>query len=337
VKYNKPKRLALDESAPIGMRYCNLLRCVSFVAEANNEKFWQTLNFLDSGFIFEEDNALASYKITNAIRKLDDKRSTGVTNKNSEQRSETVSTTKSNKRGLDTIASQTTSIIGNFLKSFGLHTPEDRALTEKEIEQLYKSEFNELFAPLKEEAEGLYELFVKKLKHLEEVIAFPPQKREKSWNSVLGKIKDNESDEHSKGIQNIKSVRDIQDLIGLRIVTVFEEDIERVEKVILKNFKVKRIYTPKYGSYKPNYPVRHVIIKRKLFPTSKTTFKKPISILIEVQIMTLAQFTFAMASHSLIYKNELPKKLKETRIRSLQKVSALLECADTELSRNQLG
>lgn len=63
---------------------------------------------------------------------------------------------------------------------------------------------------------------------------------------------------------NINSLMDMQDLIGLRVVTVFEKDLSLVENVIENSFKIMRRYKPNYLAVDSDTFAKHFIIKFQL-------------------------------------------------------------------------
>ncbi len=65
-------------------------------------------------------------------------------------------------------------------------------------------------------------------------LGFPIQSRVKTWESLVEKI--------DRGIVIAKSVKDVQDLVGLRVVLLFRSDVNKVSDIIARNFKVIRKY-----------------------------------------------------------------------------------------------
>lgn len=65
-------------------------------------------------------------------------------------------------------------------------------------------------------------------------LGFPIQHRVKSWNSL--------SEKFDRISFQPTSVTEIQDLVGLRLILLFQRDITRVCHQIEKNFKVVRKY-----------------------------------------------------------------------------------------------
>ena len=69
-------------------------------------------------------------------------------------------------------------------------------------------------------------------------LGFPIQRRVKTWESLAEKL--------NRGILTAKSVKDVQDLIGLRVILLFKRDVNKVSDIISQNFKVLKKYDPKH-------------------------------------------------------------------------------------------
>lgn len=130
-------------------------------------------------------------------------------------------------------------------------------------------------------------------------------------------------------------LEDITDLSGVRIVTYFEIDIEKVKEIIYTEFLVdeaksidKRAIVPErtFG-----YQSLHLIVSLKSPRSELTDYKKFSGLFCEIQIRTILQHAWAEIEHDIGYKNKfnLPQNLN----RRFGKLSALLEIADDEFSR----
>lgn len=105
----------------------------------------------------------------------------------------------------------------------------------------------------------------------------------------------------------------IFDIIGVRIVTTFEEDVYSIYE-LLKNrddLKIKRVKDyikhPKASGYKS----LHLIVETQLYMSKGVKW-----IPLEIQIRTLAMDFFAAAEHKLQYKySEIDKNLKKELFR----------------------
>lgn len=325
--YTRNKRIALDENEILGIRYLSLLRCITYKCLKNGDKFQEKLNSLDSGLNSEKDPKEASIKIINSISKLDVNilyRHDKHQNSTSSQDNKTINNENITHVNLDPHAYQKELKIMDWKFKFSAQKMplQPIRITKKQAEMKFKDEFH-LIEPLIEDAsQALHTLLEKKLHFISDSLAFKPQCRNKNWNSIVEKI--------VRINYNSDSVTKIQDLIGLRVVTLFEKDIKTIVSIIEKTFKVIRIYKPNYINDISNNSSTHVIVKvPKKSCYLKTNIDK-FDLLAEIQIMTLSQFTFARTSHSLLYKKNNPaKKSIES---SLKKISVLLDCVDVEIS-----
>jgi putative GTP pyrophosphokinase len=156
-------------------------------------------------------------------------------------------------------------------------------------------------------------------------LGVPMECRVKTWPSIKEKI-------DRKQLQYI-SIKDINDLVGLRTILLFRRDVNRVCDLIEKNFTVlskedtsKRLTDTQFGYSSLHYSIS--------FPEnwySIPTFCDFSGFQVEIQIRTLAQHIWAAASHSLQYKTEI--NVPPPIMRTIYRVSALLETVDLEFDR----
>lgn len=129
----------------------------------------------------------------------------------------------------------------------------------------------------------------------------------------------------------------ITDLIGLRIVCLYENEIIKVQEILNKNFKVVDV-TDKIKSLDNTenqfgYKSLHIDLKlndeRKKLPE----FKKFADFRFEVQIRTIIQDAWSVLDHKIKYKRSIPADLK----RRINRLAALFEIADDEFHSIKLG
>lgn len=129
----------------------------------------------------------------------------------------------------------------------------------------------------------------------------------------------------------------ITDLIGLRIVCLYENEILKVQEILNKNFKVVEV-TDKIKSLDNTenqfgYKSLHIDLKlndeRKKLPE----FKKFADFRFEVQIRTIIQDAWSVLDHKIKYKKSIPAELK----RRINRLAALFEIADDEFYSIKLG
>jgi len=126
-------------------------------------------------------------------------------------------------------------------------------------------------------------------------------------------------------------LNEITDLVGFRIILYFEDDIDEVEKIIRKEFKIdeknsidkRNIDTDKFG-YRSLHYVATLNNKRLMLPE----YEKFEHIKFEIQIRSILQHSWAEIEHDIGYKgeSEIPQEAKRTFYR----IAALLEQADIE-------
>lgn len=195
-------------------------------------------------------------------------------------------------------------------------------LTTKEIEDEY-SFLNSGFDKFKK---ALLNQVSEVLENENIILGFPIQSRIKSLESIIEKVE--------SGRFNIrKSITELQDIIGLRIIILFKKDIEVLSNLISQNLEVLKQYSTeeKLLENQFGYSSKHFIVKIPKSWSNVPTFKGLENFMAEIQIRTLSQHTWAEASKELQYKKEdnVPRKL----LRSISRVSALLETVDLEFDR----
>jgi putative GTP pyrophosphokinase len=152
--------------------------------------------------------------------------------------------------------------------------------------------------------------------------------------SVTGRVKDRASlaEKLLRPGKHYDNLQQVTDVIGLRIVTFFEDDVDRVASLIAKEFNL----IPQYCSDKRNFiePDRfgyrslHYVCKlsdtRRGLPENVNYCEE----MFEIQIRSILQHAWAEIEHDLGYKNAdtIPNKIK----RQLSRVASLLEIADRD-------
>lgn len=120
----------------------------------------------------------------------------------------------------------------------------------------------------------------------------------------------------------------ISDIIGMRIVVPFLEDLESVERMIKKNFQiVETEYKSRELSIREfGYDSIHIQI---ILPADiSNKFKKTRDMKIEIQLRTILQDAWAEVEHELIYKTSIDK-VEDTIRRKMIAVNATLSLGDT--------
>lgn len=156
-------------------------------------------------------------------------------------------------------------------------------------------------------------------------IAFPIEKRVKSWDSIVEKQR-----RHSL---RLSTVTELHDLCGLRVVTLFRRDAEKIAERIVGHLTVlaeedttSRLTDDRFG-----YSSIHLLIEVPSDWLAVPSLADLQGLRVEIQVRSVAQHLWAAASHALQYKTEssAPPPVR----RGLFRLSALLELVDLELTR----
>ncbi len=126
-----------------------------------------------------------------------------------------------------------------------------------------------------------------------------------------------------------QSLNDITDILGIRVITYFEDAVDQVASVIEQQFEVdfehsidkRSIEAPDRFGYKS----LHYICK---LPPGLVRQGLPEGLRFEIQIRTILQHTWAEIEHDLGYK--FPKAVPDAIRRKFSRLAGLLELADEE-------
>ena len=145
-------------------------------------------------------------------------------------------------------------------------------------------------------------------------------------NKVISKAKYNHLDE-------------ITDILGCRIVTLFESDVDKIFDLLDKTFEIVEI-VDKRKKHKVNtiefgYTSLHLVVKFTDERCQLVEYQKYQDILFEIQLRTVLQHAWAEVEHGLGYKSfyEPPMEIK----RKLNRLAATLEILDEEFEDIRYG
>jgi putative GTP pyrophosphokinase len=157
-------------------------------------------------------------------------------------------------------------------------------------------------------------------------LAFPIQARVKSLESITEKLVRLPS-------LPISHVTDIQDLVGLRMVLLFQRDTVELCKLIEKSFAIRTQYNTqdRLKEDQFGYSSHHYVLGFPAAWLTVPTLEKLGGFSAELQVRTLAQHMWAETSHVLQYKQQA--SVPASILRSIFRVSALLETVDFEFER----
>jgi len=127
---------------------------------------------------------------------------------------------------------------------------------------------------------------------------------------------------------------EITDLAGIRIISYYKEDVDKINKVIEKEFDIDRenssdkaeLLDPEKFGYLSVHYVISLSPDRKKLPV----WEDFANIKGEIQVRTVLQHAWAAIDHKLMYKRE--KEVPTDLRRKLFRLSALLELADDQFS-----
>ena len=151
------------------------------------------------------------------------------------------------------------------------------------------------------------------------------EKRAKSTDSFIEKVRRKTYDDPFLGMT---------DLVGVRVITYYLEDVDRVESVLRREFTVdEENSADKSFQLNPDqfgYLSRHFVLRIGSSRASLIEWQSFAVIAIEVQVRTALQHAWAAVNHKLEYKRaeDVPYELR----RGLNRLSALFELADAQFS-----
>ncbi len=179
----------------------------------------------------------------------------------------------------------------------------------------YKPVFSEILANVED-----------KLKKTLKLNSMPTFKsRVKSFDSYYRKVLRLKSDEAGK-----KDFVELTDMMGIRVICAFLEDLSDVENQVKEHFDVKEVeYKGAQQSFREfGYESVHVLISVPEDCKPKdNTLPLPDSLVCEIQIRTILQDAWAEVEHELIYKSEFTPFDMPLR-RKLASMNASLSLAD---------
>ena len=149
-------------------------------------------------------------------------------------------------------------------------------------------------------------------------------------HEIIGRVKTVESLEGKVKRKNYSNLAEITDLCGIRIITYFSDDVDKIAELISQEFEVDVKNTiDKRKSEDPTkfgYVSLHYVVGLKEENTSPTLYGRFKNIKLEIQIRTVMQHAWAEIEHDLGYKSEedIPDKYR----RQFSILAGLIELAD---------
>ena len=166
-------------------------------------------------------------------------------------------------------------------------------------------------------------------------------------SQVEGRIKDKEECIRKFNLKYRKSLEakkaeytikeHISDLIGLRVVCLYEDDIEKIKQVLKKHFDVidetDKISQVESTEDSFGYKGLHLDLKLGDTRSSMPEYKAFVDLNFEIQIRTIIQDSWSVLDHKIKYKKSIPNRLK----RRINTLAALFELADREFKEIRLA
>lgn len=192
----------------------------------------------------------------------------------------------------------------------------------------HKEEIRKIYESYNPPLQKIMQKIEEKLKKTIKLTSTPTYKsRIKSFNSYYRKILRLKAEEFSMRGKLVE----LTDMMGIRIVCAFIEDLHNVEQQIRKNFTVKEVeYKGSGDNFREfGYESIHVLISipQDCLP-EENDIEIPKGLVCEIQIRTILQDAWAEVEHELIYKTEFSPFDMPLR-RKLASINASLSLADT--------
>ena len=159
-------------------------------------------------------------------------------------------------------------------------------------------------------------------------------------SKVEGRVKDREeairkfSIKYQRPLESrgeVYAIKDhITDLIGIRAVCLYEDDVEHAANLLAEYFNVIEV-TNKISSVESTedsfgYKGLHMDLQLNQANGNSTEYSQYADFQFEIQIRTIIQDSWSVLDHKIKYKKSIPNKLK----RRINTLSALFELADRE-------
>ncbi len=151
------------------------------------------------------------------------------------------------------------------------------------------------------------------------------------YHTISSRIKEYDSYIDKIDRKNYKKPKDeIEDFCGVRIVCFYPEDLDKIEKIINKEFNVLDSIDKSESNEvdRFGYRSKHYIVKIKEEWATAPNYRYLENFKVEIQVRTILMHVWADIEHKLAYKKkeDIPDKFK----RKLYQLSALLEIADNQ-------
>ncbi|WP_182405759.1 GTP pyrophosphokinase family protein [Psychrobacter sp. GP33] len=176
-------------------------------------------------------------------------------------------------------------------------------------------------------------------KTLNSLIVSLLEQRNIKAHQVQTRVKDRKSLENKiiKKSQKYKALDEITDIVGVRIITYFEDEVDQIATMIEEEFTIDQensVDKRKVDSDKFGYRSLHYVASLKKDRTELAEYSNYKERKFEFQIRSILQHSWAEIEHDLGYKGEF--EIPSTAKRTFYRVAALLEQADIEFVKLKL-
>ena len=160
-------------------------------------------------------------------------------------------------------------------------------------------------------------------------------------HEIIGRVKTVESLQGKVKRKNYSNLAEITDLCGIRIITYFSDDVDRIAELISQEFEVDVENTiDKRKSEDPTkfgYVSLHYVVSLKEENSSSILYRRFENIKLEIQIRTVMQHAWAEIEHDLGYKSK--EDIPDQYRRQCSRLAGLIELADENFlqSKNNIN
>jgi len=156
-------------------------------------------------------------------------------------------------------------------------------------------------------------------------------------HSVNGRVKDRASLIKKIDIPSLKyqTIDDVTDVVGIRIITLFSDDVDKVGRIIEEEFavdfdnsgdKMSKLSVNSFG-----YRSVHYIVQLKDQRVALPEYSQFKNFKAEIQVRSILQHSWAEIEHDLIYKSyQDSDEYSDETIRSFARLAGMLETVDIE-------
>ncbi|NOQ26149.1 MAG: (p)ppGpp synthetase [Bacteroidales bacterium] len=180
-----------------------------------------------------------------------------------------------------------------------------------------------------------YQIFDNFRGSLELLLNILLKKNKIAVHSVTSRLKERDSLEKKVRKKNkYNSISEITDIVGLRIITYFEDEVDKISELISTEFDIdkqnsldKRIKDfDRFGYSSLHYVIK--LSKERIALAEYSDFK---DYKCEIQIRSILQHAWAEIEHDIGYKSR--ESIPDIAKRNFSRVAALLETADLEFTK----